>query len=79
MNDLPEDYEINEADIDKMIRYMQLERPEDTITPEMAIERLEQMHQNFHELAHTNPGLLEKWYEAVKPADEETTESDRST
>ncbi len=74
MNDLPSEYEINEADIDKMIRYMQLEKPEDTITPEMAIERLELMHQSFHELAHTNPELLEKWYDAVQPSNTDTTE-----
>jgi hypothetical protein len=76
MNDLPADYEINEADIDKMIRRLKLERPEDTITPEMAIERLEQMHENFHELAHTNPELLEKWYEAVKPDEDAAMQSD---
>lgn len=73
MDDLPEEYEINEADIEKMIRHLQIARPEDTITPEMAISRLEEMHDNFHNLAHANPELLERWYEALQPP----TESDR--
>lgn len=78
MNDLPADYEINEADIDKMIRHLKLTYPEDTITPEMAIDKLEQMQQGFHELAHSNPELIERWYEATKRADDSVTESDHS-
>lgn len=74
MDDLPEEYEINEADIEKMIRHLQIARPEGTITPEMAISQLEEMYDNFHNLAHANPELLEKWYEELQPA----TESDRS-
>lgn len=74
MDNLPEEYEINEADIEKMIRHLKIAYPEDTITPEMAIEKLEEMYENFHSLAHSNPELLEKWYEEVKP----TTESGHS-
>ncbi len=74
MDNLPEEYEISEADIEKMIRHLKLAKPEDTITPEMAIRELEEMHSNFHSLAHANPELLERWYEALQP----TTESDRS-
>ena len=40
-NDLPNDYEINEADIDKILRHLKLAHPEDTITPEMAIDKLD--------------------------------------
>lgn len=72
MDNLPEEYEINEADIEKMMRHLKIARPEDTITPEMAIRELEEMHDNFHSLAHTNPELLERWYETLKPV----TESD---
>jgi len=68
-NDLPKDYEINEADIDKMLNHLKLARPEDTITPEMAIDKLEEMYENFHNLAHTNPELLEKWYSVIKTSD----------
>lgn len=66
MNDLPDDYELNEADIEKMIRHLKLVYPEDTVTPEMAIKKLEEMYANFHELSHTNPDLLEKWYKDTK-------------
>ncbi len=69
-SNLPEDYEINEADIEKMVRHLKLGLPEDTITPAMAIEKLEEMYENFHDLAHSNPDLLEKWYEEVKPSDD---------
>lgn len=66
MDDLPAEYEISEADIEKMIRHLKLAYPEDTITPEMAIEKLEQMHASFHELSHSNPELLEKWFKDIK-------------
>lgn len=66
MDDLPAEYEINEADIEKMIRHLKLAYPEDTITTEMAIDKLEQMYASFHELAHTNPELLEEWYKKIK-------------
>ncbi len=77
MNDLPADYELNEADIEKMIRHLKLAYPEDTITPEMAIEALEEMYKDFHQLAHSNPELLEKWYKQTKDSDSKK-ESDRS-
>lgn len=67
---LPNDYEISEEDIDKMIRHLKIALPEDTITPEMAIEKLEEMYENFHDLAHTNPELLEKWYEDLRPIED---------
>lgn len=72
MNDLPDDYELNEADIEKVIRHLKLARPEDTITPEMAIEWLEQVHAGLHELGHANPELLEKWYSEVNTSDDTT-------
>lgn len=73
MDDLPADYEITEADIDKMIHILQVAQPEDTITPEMAINKLEEMHESFHLIAHSNPELLERWYEELKsPRDTKT-------
>ena len=76
MDDLPADYELNEADVEKMIKHLKLVYPEDTITPEMAIEELEKMYTSFHKLLHTNPELLEKWYKETKNPKKE---SDRST
>ena len=53
-----------------MMRHLKLAHPEDTITPEMAIDKLEEMYENFHNLAHTNPELLEKWYSVIKTSDD---------
>lgn len=74
MNNLPDDYEITEADIDKMMHYLRVTMPEDTITPEMAINKLEEMHDSFHNLAHSNPELLERWFEEIQTSDDTTKE-----
>ena len=72
MDNLPADYEITEADIDKMMHYLQVSMPEDTITPEIAIEKLEEMYESFHSLAHSNPELLERWFEEIQTPDDAT-------
>lgn len=53
------DYQINEQDIDSVLRYLKVNDPENA-TPEKAIEMLEQLQAGIHMLAHTNPELLEK-------------------
>ena len=75
MDDLPAEYELNEADIEKMIKHLKLVYPEDTITPEMAIKELEKMYASFHQLSHTNPELLEKWYKETKNPKKESDHS----
>jgi len=52
-------YEINEKDIDSVIRYIKIFSPENA-TPEMAISILEHLQAKFHILAHENPEMLEK-------------------
>ena len=62
---MAEDYEINEKDIDSVLRYLKLTDPENA-TPEMAITILEEMQATSHTLSHTDPALLEKIYKDVK-------------
>lgn len=61
---LPDKYEITEADIDAMVRYLKINDPENA-TSEVAIKTLEDLQAGFHELAHSNPKLLEKWYKEL--------------
>ncbi len=52
-------YEINEKDIESVMRYLQAHDPENA-TREMAISLLEDLRAGFHGMAHSNPELLEK-------------------
>lgn len=59
-------YELNEKDIDSVIRFLQLTDPKHA-TPEMAIEILETMMATAHGMAHEDPELLEKiWLDLKK-------------
>lgn len=51
-------YEINEKDIDAVIRFLKATDP-DHATPEMAIAILEYLQAKIHMLAHTDPQKLE--------------------
>ena len=51
-------YEINEKDIDAVIRFLKTTDPEHA-TPEMAIAILEYLQAKIHMLAHTDPQKLE--------------------
>jgi hypothetical protein len=64
------DYEINEKDIDSVIRYLKIHDP-DNATPEKAIALLEEMQAGIHEIGHENPDLLfelQKELDKDKPA-----------
>jgi len=63
------EYEINEKDIESVIRYLKIHDP-DNATPEKAISMLEDMQAGFHMLEHTNPDLLDKLYDDVKRKEE---------
>lgn len=58
-------YELNEKDIDSVIRWLKIHDPQNA-TPETAIEILEEMHARVHLLSHENPELLEKIYRDLK-------------
>lgn len=62
---MAKDYEINEKDIDAVIRFLKLTDPEHA-TPGIAIELLEHMQQAFHTMARDNPEMLEKIYRDMK-------------
>lgn len=57
-------YELNEKDINSVIRYLKIHDPQNA-TPEKAIEFLESLSSGVHELAHSNPELLEKLQEQL--------------
>ncbi len=62
---MAKDYEINEKDIDAVIRFLKLTDPEHA-TLEIAIELLEHMQQAFHTMARDNPEMLENIYQEMK-------------
>jgi hypothetical protein len=62
---MAEEYEINEKDIDSVIRWLKIHDPENA-TPEMAIEILEEMYARVHLMSHEDPELLEKIYRDLR-------------
>lgn len=58
-------YEMNEKDIDSVIRYLKIVDPQNA-TPEAAIEILEEMYARVHTISHENPELLEQVYKDLK-------------
>jgi len=62
---MAKDYEINEKDIDSVLRFLKLNDPEHA-TPEMAIAILERMQAAFHTMSHDDPEMLEKIYLDMK-------------
>jgi len=62
---MAKEYEINEKDIDSVIRWLKIHDPKNA-TPETAIEILEEMYAGVHLLAHEDPELLEKIYKELK-------------
>ena len=58
-------YELNEKDIESVIRFLQVTDPEHA-TPEMAIAVLEYFQAKFHEMSHTDPEKLLEIYTELK-------------
>ena len=58
------DYKINEKDIDTVINFLKIHDPNNA-TPEKAIELLEDLQAGAHQLAHSNPELLEELHKAL--------------
>jgi len=65
MGNMAKRYEINEKDIDSVIRFIKITDPKNA-TPEMAIELLEYMQAKFHMLQETNPEKLLELYNELK-------------
>jgi len=62
---MAEGYELNEKDIDSVIKFLKIHDPEHA-TPEMAIALLEHMRAAFHKMAHDDPELLNKIWQDLK-------------
>lgn len=71
-------YEINDKDIESVLRYLKINDPENA-TPEKAISMLEDLQRGYHNMAHHNPKQLEELQKELddnKQADKsDTTES----
>lgn len=63
-------YEMNEKDIDRVIRWLKIHDPENA-TPETAIEILEEMYARVHLLSHEDPELLEKIHQELNQKKQE--------
>lgn len=57
-------YQINEKDIDSVIRYLKTIDQEHA-TPEMAIAILERLQETYHTMAHQDPEMLQKIYDEL--------------
>ena len=57
-------YQLNEKDIDSVIRFLELTDPEHA-TPEMAIEILEHLQATFHTMNDTDPEQLKAIYKSL--------------
>jgi hypothetical protein len=62
---IPDDYELTEADIDKVINLLKIIDPENA-TPEQAIDFLEYHRSLIHQLAHRDDIDLEDLYKKFK-------------
>lgn len=62
---MAKEYEIDEAEIDRMIRYLKTIDPEHA-TPEWAIRMLETEYAKNHRMSHENPEVLDLIYKDFK-------------
>ena len=61
----PNEYQLNEKDIESVIRYLKTIDPENA-TPEMAIAILEHLKTTYHTMNHEDPETLKKIFEELK-------------
>lgn len=62
---MTDQYELNEKDIESVIRYLKIYDPENA-TPEKAIAKIEEAMASAHALNHSNPEVLEQLLEELK-------------
>jgi hypothetical protein len=65
MTQLPDEYELSERDIDKMLNWLRIFDPENA-TPEQAIAFLTDARISIHKYAHDKPEKLEELYKKFK-------------
>lgn len=65
MKIMSNEYEINEKDIDSVIKFLKITDPENA-SPEMAISILEELQATFHTMAHEDPEILKNILEKIK-------------
>ena len=65
MNIKADKYQINEKDIDSVLKFLKITDPENA-TPEVAIQLLEHLQATFHSMNHEDPNKLKEIYEDLK-------------
>ena len=65
MTKLPDEFELSEQDIDKMLNWLRIFDP-DNATPEQAIAFLVDTRVSIHQYAHDNPEKIEELYKKFK-------------
>jgi len=65
MINIPDDYELNEKDVESTINFLKLHDPENA-NRDRAIEFLEFMRLAAHKYAHDEPQNIEKMYDKLK-------------
>ncbi len=65
MTKLPDEFELSEQDIDKMLNWLRIFDPENA-TQEQAIAFLIDVRISIHKYAHNNPEKLEELYKKFK-------------
>jgi len=64
MNDMTKGYELNEKDIDSVINWLEINRPE-YANPEFAIDMLEELYASVHKMSHEEPEKLDNFNTAL--------------
>lgn len=64
MNDTTKGYELNEKDIDSVINWLKINRPEYAY-PEFAIDMLEELYASVHTMSHEEPEKLDNFNTAL--------------
>lgn len=67
------DYEINEKDIESVVRYLKIFHPENA-NREYAVEMLVYLQATFHRLAITDPDALEEMYQSFQDSKTKATD-----
>ena len=58
-------YQMNEKDIDSVLKFLKITDPENA-TPKVAIQLLEYLQATFHTMSHEDPEKLKEIYEGLK-------------
>lgn len=70
MKNIPDEYDLSEEDIDKVINWLRINDSKNA-TPEQAIDFLIKTRLSIHKYAHENPEKIEELYKKFKSEKED--------